>query len=242
MKLLLVSNSFGVNLQTYAKEIAKSNNFDLDIYTLYIGGCSLDIHVKNIEENNKNYELFFNGSSTNKMISIKEALELDNWDIISLQQASHYSGDINTYYPYFEKVFNFIKLNKPESKIVFHKTWSYSGNNPYKFEEVLKWFPDFKFKTAKEMKNGIDFCCGKIAKEFNIDTIIRSGDVVELAMKKIGDCYDSQGFHMNCLGSYLIGLNLIKLLTGNKIMNLYQPNNLSKEICEKCVSFINEYF
>ena len=58
MKLLLISNSFGVNLQTYAKDIAKVNGLDLEIYTLYIGGCSLELHDKNIKENNKVYELF----------------------------------------------------------------------------------------------------------------------------------------------------------------------------------------
>lgn len=242
MKLLLIANSFGVNLQTYAKDIAKVNGLELDIYTLYIGGCSLDNHVKNIEENNKAYELFANGSSTHNMVSIKEALEMDKWDIISLQQASHFSGIIDMYYPYFEKVFNFVKSIRPESKIVFHKTWAYSNFNPFKYQEVPNWCPIFKFKNAEEMKKGIDFCTDKIANEFGVDTIIRSGDVVELAMEKLGDCYDEYGFHMNYLGNYLIGLNLVKLLTGKKIETVYQPDNFALSLCEKCISFINENF
>ena len=58
MKLLLISNSFGVNLQIYAKDIAKLNGLDLEIYTLYIGGCPLELHDKNIKQNNNAYELF----------------------------------------------------------------------------------------------------------------------------------------------------------------------------------------
>ena len=88
MKILLISNSFGVNLQTYTKEIAKDNRLDLQIYTLYIGGCPLELHDKNIKENNKAYELFINGSSTGEFVSINEMLLKEKWDYISLQQAS----------------------------------------------------------------------------------------------------------------------------------------------------------
>ena len=82
----------------------------------------------------------------------------------------------------------------------------------------------------------------KIANEFGIATIIRSGDVIELAMKKLGDCYDEYGFHMNYLGNYLIGLNLVKTLTGKKIDKIYQPDGFGFSLCEKCVSFINKNF
>lgn len=242
MKILLISNSFGVNLQSYARDIAKVNGLDLEIYTLYIGGCSLDIHEKNIKENNKDYELFVNGVTTNEFISIEEALKKDKWDKISLQQASHYSGDVTTYYPHFEFVFNFVKRICPESEIIFHKTWAYSGLNPIKYTEVLNWFPGFKFKNNVDMKNGIDFCCDKISKEFGIKTIINSGDVVEVAMKNNIDCYDEWGFHMNAIGNYLIGLNLIKILTGKKIENVFVPDKFTKEDCEKYVKFINDNF
>lgn len=242
MKLLLISNSFGVNLQTYATEIAKVNGFDLDIYTLYIGGCSLDTHVRNIEQNKKDYELFANGVSLGKFVSIKEALELDTWDIISLQQASHYSGEIETYYPYFEYVLNFVRKYRPNSKIVFHKTWAYSNLNPFKYQEVLNWYSGFKFKNYNEMKKGIDCCCDQITKEFGIDTVINSGDVVDLAMNKIGDCYDSQGFHMNKIGCYLIGLNLVKILFDRKIEKVFTPEDMSEQLSNQCVNFINSNF
>ncbi len=49
MKLLLISNSFGVNLQIYAKDIAKANGLDLEIYTLFIGGCAVKSHYANIK-------------------------------------------------------------------------------------------------------------------------------------------------------------------------------------------------
>lgn len=210
MKLLLISNSFGVNLQTYAQDIAKFNGYDLEIYTLYICGCSLENHVKNIEGDSKDYELYINGVTTSRFVSINEALKMDKWDVISLQQASHVSGYIDSYYPYFGKVFSFVKTKCPSAKIVFHKTWAYSSINSYKYEQVPTFMPTFTFKNVKEMKKGIDYCTNKIINDFEIWKVIRSGDVIEKAMNKIGDCYDVQGFHMNSIGSYLIGNNLTK--------------------------------
>ena len=242
MKLLLISNSFGVNLQTYAFDIAKANDCELIIYTLYIGGCSLDIHEKNIKEENKSYELFINGKTTNKFVSINEALHLEKFDYISLQQASHFSGDVSTYYPYIEFVYNFVKKERPDAKIIFHKTWAYSGFNTFKYDTVTCINPDFKFKDDIEMKRGIDEACRQISKDFHFDKIIGSGDVVEKASKELCDVYDQQGFHMNSYGCYLIGCNLIKTLFNMNIKNVFVPQEFGKATCQRFVDFINKNF
>ena len=242
MKFLMIANSFGVNLQLYAKQIAEINGFDLDIYVLYIGGCSLYAHCNNIDNDTKGYELFVNGETTGKMISIKEALQLDEWDVISLQQASHASGILETYYPYFEKVYKYVRELRPNSEIVFHKTWAYSPINSFKYETVKDFYPPFKYTNAKDMKKGIDLCVDKICSEFQISKIIRSGDVVEKATAEIGDCYDSQGFHLNEMGCYLIGCNLVKLFSNKKLENIYKTPNLGLKTCERCVEFINNNF
>ena len=239
MKILLISNSFGVNLQTYAKQIAKANGLDLEIYTLYIGGCSLELHDKNIKENNRAYELFVDGETTSIFMSIDEALRLKDWDYISLQQASHLSGDISSYYPYFNNVYTYVRIKCPFSKIMWHETWAYSGKNPYKYSEVKSWLPTFKFNNDIEMKKGIDLALEKITKEFKIDLVIRSGDVVFNAMKVFDDVYDSEGFHLNKLGCYLIGLNLVKTLINNKISKVFVPSDLDEKTCQKAVDFIN---
>ena len=239
MKILLISNSFGVNLQTYAKQIAKVNGLDLEIYTLYIGGCSLELHDKNIKENNRAYELFVDGETTSIFMSIDEALRLKDWDYISLQQASHLSGDTSSYYPYLNNVYTYVRIKCPFSKIMWHETWAYSGKNPYKYSEVKSWLTTFKFNNDIEMKKGIDLALEKITKEFKIDLIIRSGDVVFNAMKVFDDVYDSEGFHLNKIGCYLIGLNLVKTLINNKISKVFVPSDLDEKTCQKAVDFIN---
>ncbi|MBR4377792.1 MAG: DUF4886 domain-containing protein [Bacilli bacterium] len=239
MKLLLISNSFGVNLQIYARDIAKLNGLDLDIYTLFIGGCPLRSHDANIKENKKDYELFNNGASTGRFVSINEALLMDNWDYVSLQQASHVSGIVDSYYPYFNNVYTYVREKCPKAKIMWHQTWAYSGKNPYKYGEVKQWLPSFNFKNDIEMKKGIDECLSKIQKEYKIDLIVNSGDVVFEGMKVFDDLYDSEGFHLNELGCYLIGTNLVKLLLNKKISNILVPKELDKKMCEKAVDFVN---
>ena len=239
MKILLISNSFGVNLQKYAKEIASLNDVNLNVYTLYIGGCPLELHDKNIKENNKAYELFVDGSSTGRFISINEALLIEKWDYVSLQQASHVSGIISSYYPYFNNVYTYVRQICPNAKIMWHQTWAYSGKNPFKYADVKSWLPTFNFKNDIEMKDGIDEALSKIMKEYKIDLVVNSGDIVFEAMKVFDDVYDFEGFHLNDLGCYLIGTNFIKLLGNKKIGKVYVPNELDKETCAKAVNFVN---
>ncbi len=239
MKLLLISNSFGVNLQKYAKEIAKLNDFSLTVYTLYIGGCPLRSHDGNIKEKKKDYELFIDGSSTGRFVSINEALLMEDWDYVSLQQASHVSGDISSYYPYFNNVYTYVKSVCHNAKIMWHQTWAYSGKNPYKYTEVKGWLPEFSFKNDVEMKAGIDKALSEIMKDYKIDLLINSGDVVFEAMKVFDDVYDFEGFHLNDLGCYLIGLNFIKKLSNKNIEKVYVPNELDKDTCLKSVNFVN---
>ena len=240
MKILLISNSFGVNLQTYAKQIAKVNGLDLEIYTLYIGGCSLELHDKNIRENNKAYELFVDGETSSIFMSIDEALRLKDWDYISLQQASHLSGDISSYYPYLNSVYTYVRIKCPKAKIMWHQTWAYSGKNPFKYNELKQWLPTFKFKNNFEMKDAIDLTLEKIKNDFKFDLIVNSGDVVFEAMKEFEDVYDSEGFHLNKLGCYLIGSNLVKTLLNKELKNIYFSDDLDKNICEKATYFVNK--
>lgn len=242
MKYLLIANSFGENLTRFANGIAKANGLDLDLYSLYIGGCSLESHWVNIVEDNKDYQLIHNGVWTDTFLSIKDALEMGGWDVISLQQASHMSPYIDTYYPYFENIYNYVKKFCPKATIAFQQTWAYSPFNPFKYQEVPNFYNRFDMKNAAEMKAGIDKCYKQICKEFNIDLIIRSGDVVEKACQLNKDPYDEYGFHMNDFGCYLIGCNFVKTLLGKKLENIFINDKVTPMICEDSLKIVNNNF
>ncbi len=51
MKILAIGNSFSQDATRYLQDIAASAGEELFVRNLYIGGCSLEMHSKNIAEN-----------------------------------------------------------------------------------------------------------------------------------------------------------------------------------------------
>ena len=75
MKILCVGNSFSVDVSTYVHQIAKAAGKDIDIYVLYIGGCPINLHYKNLLSGEKAYEFYKNGERNPIMwCSIQEGL------------------------------------------------------------------------------------------------------------------------------------------------------------------------
>ena len=58
MNILCVGNSFAVDVSTYVHQIAKSNDLDINICVLYIGGCPIDLHWKNFLSKEKAYDFY----------------------------------------------------------------------------------------------------------------------------------------------------------------------------------------
>ena len=102
MKILSIGNSFSQDAQRYLHRLAKQDGENLTTVNLYIAGCDLRRHYLNILEDSVAYELQCNGESSGVRVSIKQALIGDEWDVITLQQASHLSGKSQTYSPYIE--------------------------------------------------------------------------------------------------------------------------------------------
>ena len=125
MNILAIGNSFSQDALRYLHNIAKSDNYDLTVVNLYIGGCPLSQHYKNMLEDNKTYLMEFNGQETLFYVSIKEALLSRDWDYISLQQVSNQSIDYETYQPYLIELSAYIKKYAPKAKQIIHQTWSY---------------------------------------------------------------------------------------------------------------------
>ena len=92
-KILSISNSYGEDSTRYLYNVARFEGEDLKVVTLYIGGCSLERHYKNMISDAKEYLLCLNGMRSGFYVSIKEALLSDEWDFVVFQQASPCSAD-----------------------------------------------------------------------------------------------------------------------------------------------------
>ena len=90
-KILAIGNSFSQDATAYLYGLARAAGEDVKVVNLYIGGCPLSRHAFNALGRERDYKLEYNGFLTNFDVSIHDALGNDAWDVITLQQASHFS-------------------------------------------------------------------------------------------------------------------------------------------------------
>ena len=125
MKVLSIGNSFSQDAQRYLHNLGEVNGKNIKCVNLYIGGCTLRQHYLNLLDDEKSYKFEFNGSDTGIRISIREALKSDEWDYVTIQQASHQSFDFDTYIPYIQKLKKYVFNIFAKVKIALHQTWAY---------------------------------------------------------------------------------------------------------------------
>lgn len=208
MNILCVGNSFAVDVSTYVHQIAKSNDLDINICVLYIGGCPIDLHWKNFLSKEKAYDLYINGEPKLRC-DIFEGLNYMKWDYITFQQRSGDSCDASTFFPELTKLMEGIRCYS-DATYLLHKTWSYSknfshdryGSNPM---------------DQEAMTRDIDEAYLQVSEKSGIKYIIPSGKAIEIARKKYGDKLDRDGYHLNELGRVLTGLLWVHYLTGKEL-------------------------
>lgn len=209
MKILCIGNSFSEDATTYLSRAAANQGIDIHTENLYIGGCSLEQHYNNMLNSSQNYELMINGENTHTFVSINEMLEKDTWDIVTVQQASHFSAFYSTYQPYASELINFIRQKQPEAKIYVHQTWAY--------EEGSQRLEENGFATRKEMFSKIEENYSLITKECGADGLIPSGQVLENMASKGIKCHRDTFHATYGAGRYALALTWIKALTGADI-------------------------
>lgn len=244
IKILAIGNSFSEDATYYLYQIAKADSVDMKVVNLNVGGCSLETHWKNIQNNAPEYRHEENGSVTGKYVSIEEALKSEQWDYVITQQASHDSGLVETYQPYLENIISFIKECVPNAKIYLHETWA------YELDSLHSGFVNYH-QDQFEMYDKISTTYKTLAEQFKLG-LIKSGDVIQELRKREPFIYGHggmslcrDGFHMNLIyGRYLLSAIWYKTFTNHSIINnTYIPSThlAPNAICdEKVLSVIKE--
>ena len=207
MKILSIGNSFSANATKYLHQIAKADGVHIKTVNLYIGGCTLATHYKNMNNDERAYGIYHNGVAVGFNTSIREALQSDEWDVVTVQQGSWYSVDYDTYQPYLDALVKYIKFHSPKSKIMIHKTWAYRQGCDY-----LK---KLGYSDQIEMHNALSEAYDKANADLGGVEMLASGDVMQALLKAgILDVH-SDDIHAYALGEYAMGLVWYKKLTGN---------------------------
>lgn len=166
LRLFLIGNSFSQNATRYLPNFAKEGGHPLLIGRAELGGYSLQQHWELVEKAEKNPTdsagRGYNGKSLRMLLSAQR------WDMVTLQQASWLSADSNSYRPYAEKLYQYIKSICPKAVIVFHQTWAYREDAD-RFGQVSS--SKQLAKTAGEMYERSREAYHSIAKQLNVKLI-----------------------------------------------------------------------
>lgn len=240
MKILSIGNSFSQDAHKWLHKLAKDNGIELETANLYIGGCSLETHWKNAQENNAHYDLELKGENAKRKISIAEALELKKWDIITVQQVSSLSGIYETYEPYLSSLVSVVRKAQPDAKIYFHQTWAYETDS------VHGGFVNYNNNQA-EMYRCIIETSKKAAHSINAE-LIPSGKVIqtlretvlEFNYKKGGLSLCRDGFHLSLdYGRYAAAATWLHTIMGIKI-SATDFEDFNPELLKKINDVVNE--
>ena len=134
LKVLMIGNSFSISCLGHLPAVAKAYGHRLDLASLYIGGCSLERHWNNVVAASTNatfkpyrFDRFVDGRRVVEKgaANIPDALVMDKWDVVTVQQCSHKSWDKASYHPWGDNLVAKIRELAPQAKILVQETWSY---------------------------------------------------------------------------------------------------------------------
>ncbi|MBR1920607.1 MAG: DUF4886 domain-containing protein [Kiritimatiellae bacterium] len=230
LKVLMIGNSFSICNLKQMPPVAEAMGCKVDLVSLYIGGCSLERHWNNVVAASTNeafrpYKVTWRYASLADQSKVPFAAALgegldwqknperrgnipamlagDTWDVVTIQQASHFSWDSSTYHPYGDNLVAKIRELAPQAKIVVQETWSYPP-----WDRRLK---KFGFDQV-EMYARIHDAYASFAAKYGFD-VIPVGTAAEFVPAR-ETLFSRPDFHFNRDGEYLQGLAFTATLFG----------------------------
>ena len=142
LKVMMIGNSFSVCAGKYLPQVVNADKENKLILTsVYIGGCPLDKHHKLLLDAEKNpeltpYSITVWDSAKNPVkgkryrSSLNKILQTQQFDIITIQQASPKSWKPETYEPHAGELIKYIRKYQKNAEIVIQQTWAYREDFP----------------------------------------------------------------------------------------------------------------
>ena len=214
IRILAVGNSFSVDAMEYLFPLCRAGGMRVVLGNLYIGGCSLDTHWKNIQGCLPAYTYFKNTDGewlSTPDVSVRQALAEEPWDVITMQRASGSSG-LPTTYTHLQDVYDFLQANKtnPAAEIWWHMTWSYQQDSTH--PEFAGYGRDQTAMYRAIVRTVRDTVLP--ARPFS--GLIPSGTAVQNLRGAVGDVLTRDGFHLSYgLGRYTAALTWFTALGGD---------------------------
>lgn len=241
LSILFLANSFADDTIQYMPEIAKEVGYDLDMYNLYIGGCDINRHIKNILNNEKAYELrIYNPKTqlweTKYDVSSNEFIASQRWDYIVLQQSSYFSG-LPHGLDNIEELVRLIKgLVNEDVKFIWNMTWSY----PH-YSDLEVFVKEYRSDPKYMYQSIVDNVEEYIVPNSDFVKIIPNGTALGNVREYVEDrLLYRDGFHLSYqFGRFLAGLTAVAAITEKDISKVkFHPieiDDATIEIYKECV-------
>ena len=188
LRVLAIGNSFSDDAMEYLPSFVDNLECEhFELARLYIGGCSLERHVREYRQGNASYQFYHydydayepesdkihEWKKDSELRTMEYVLKMGEWDIITMQQASHDSGQYESYQPHLQRLIDVVKQAQPQARLAWHMTWSYSTNSTHGS------FPRYD-KDQMKMYNAICNCVEQLKADADeIDIIIPSGSMIQ---------------------------------------------------------------
>ncbi len=232
LHVLAIGNSFSADaVETHLADIFRSQGIDVIIGHLSIGGCSLDTHYDNAQNNRAAYgytKILADGTRTyQESCTLVDGIKDEQWDYISFQQVSHLAGDYTTY-THLSDLLTYVRsIAGAHPVFVWHQTWAYSTTSNHdgftRYENNQAIMFRAIVSTAISVRNDYP----------QLQVMIPAGSAIQNARQRItaGNELTADGYHLEpVIGRYVASLTWFVALTGRMISdNVYAPNDMDPD-------------
>lgn len=244
-KVLSIGNSFSEDAQRFLWSIAQSYGIPVEnivVANMYIGGSELAQHVTNIANDAAayTYQLYEDATvETINGVKLSAAIRAERWDVVTFQQASHYSGLPLQYANHIETLTRFVEQNatNPNVQIMWHMTWAYQQTSTH------SGFANYN-QDQMTMYNAIlNAVAQKVTPISQVMNVIPAGTAIQNARTSyIGDLFTRDGYHLSDpLGRYIAGLSYFKTITGFTLdkATIFRPSGVTENLQEMAIEAVN---
>jgi hypothetical protein len=215
IRILAIGNSFSEDaVEQYLYDLAHEEGIPVVIGNMYIGGCSLQKHMKNAQENRPAYryrKIGPDGKMTEmKGTSLEKALRDENWDYVSFQQQSGKSGIYSTWEEHLPQLIDYVRtMVSKKTEFVIHQTWAYAEDSNHR---------DFKNYSNDQltMYNAIVDAVKRSAKLTKVKVVVPCGTAVQNARTTVlKDMTTRDGYHLDLkVGRYIAACTWFEKIFG----------------------------
>lgn len=244
IKILAIGNSFSRNAFSCLHQIMTAHGEkNIIMGNLHTDSGSLE-RAALCAKGEKTYQIFYKWDTTSKSYqfpnySLEDAIQEEDWDIISMQQVSGFSGQPDSYHPYLEELVQFVENTRTvkDGLTVWHMTWAYQQNATHSK------FPLYNSDQMTMYRAICDTTKSEILTNSAFDLVVPSGTAIQnMRTSSIGDTLTADGYHLNSKACVIAGYAYYVALKGEPVESIhYHPASyeFSPEYLEAMKTSVN---